>query len=275
MLEFLSTLPTVWGDAAVTEQRPSGDALAARSSGCVALVTGASAGIGFACAKAFVEAGYRVVLVARRPGELEQAVNALGANASGVVGDVTKLEDLDRVFDHVRAAHGRLDVLVASAGGVGGGPVASCSEEAFDALMELNVKSVFFTVQKAIPLLGSGAAIAVIGSVAGEIALPGGSVYCATKGAVRAFVRAWAAELAPAGVRVNLVGPGITETPLVASIEARGGGAGLDDIIERRAAIQRRGRPEEVAAAVRFLCSPESSYTTGVAFYVDGGVTSL
>ena len=141
--------------------------------------------------------------------------------------------------------------------------------------MTLNVKSVFFTVQKALPLLRKPASIVVIGSVAGEIALPGGSVYCATKGALRSLVRAWAAELAPMDVRVNLVGPGITETPLVGRIDAGGGGDGLDGLIRARGAIHRRGRPEEVAAAVRFLASPESAYTTGIALYVDGGITSL
>jgi NAD(P)-dependent dehydrogenase (short-subunit alcohol dehydrogenase family) len=243
--------------------------------GQVALVTGGSAGIGFASAKALAEEGARVVLLGRREPELKAAVAELGEGASFVCGDVTRMDDLDRLFAEIERVHGGLDILVANAGGVGGGPLATCSEEAFDTLMTLNVKSVFFTVQKALPLLRKPASIVVIGSVAGEIALPGGSVYCATKGALRSLVRAWAAELAPRDVRVNLVGPGITETPLVGRIDAGGGGDGLDGLIRARGAIHRRGRPEEVAAAVRFLASPESAYTTGIALYVDGGITSL
>ncbi len=156
-------------------------------------------------------------------------------------------------------------------------PTASArrSVEAFDDLMAFNVKSVFFTVQKAIPVLRSPCAITVIGSVAAEIAMPGGSVYAASKAALRSLVRSWAAELAPIGARVNLVGPGPTDTPLVEGIEERGGGPSLDALIRARGAIHRRGRVEETAAAVRFLSSPESSWTTGAALYVGGGITYL
>lgn len=241
----------------------------------VAVVTGGSAGIGLASARALAEEGAKVVVFGRREAQLREAAADLGPQASWVQGDVTEMADLDCLFAEVRARHGGLNIVVANAGGVGGGPLATCSEEAFDALMHLNVKSVFFTVQKALPLLQAPASVVVIGSVAGAIALPGGSVYCATKCAVHGLVRAWAAELGPAGVRVNLVGPGITDTPLVAGITAGGGGERLDGLIRNRGAIQRRGRPEEVGAAVRFLCSPESAYTTGLALYVDGGVASL
>ena len=199
----------------------------------------------------------------------------IGPLAGYVVGDVTRKEDLDRLFATARERHGGVDILVANAGGVGGGPVATCPEDAYDSLMAFNVKSIFFTVQKAIPVLRNPCAITVIGSVAGEIGMPGGSVYAASKAALRSFVRSWAAELAPIGARVNLVGPGPSDTPLVADIEARGGGPGLDGLIRARGAIHRRGRVEETAAAVRFLSSPESSWTTGVALYVDGGLTSL
>lgn len=241
----------------------------------VAVITGGSAGIGFATAQALAEEGAQVVLLGRRETELRRASSAIGKAASYVCGDVTKMTDLDRLFADVNVRYGRLNILVANAGGIGGGPLASCTEESFDALMNLNVKSVFFTVQKALPFLVAPGSIVVIGSVAGEIALPGGSVYCGSKGAVRSFVRAWAAELAPAGLRVNLVGPGITDTPLVGRIGEAGGGERLDALIRSRGAIHRRGRAEEVAAAVRFLCLPESAYTTGTAFYVDGGITNL
>ena len=243
--------------------------------GQVAVITGGSAGIGLASAKALAEEGAQVLLLGRREAPLRDAVDSIGEAASYVCGDVTRMEDLDRLFATARERHGGVDILVANAGGVGGGPVATCAEDAYDALMAFNVKSIFFTVQKAIPVLRSPSAITVIGSVAGEIALPGGSVYAASKAALRSFVRSWAAELAPLGVRVNLVGPGPSDTPLVEGIDAAGGGPGLDALIRTRGAIHRRGRVEETAAAVRFLSSPESSWTTGAALFVDGGITYL
>ncbi len=243
--------------------------------GQVAVITGGSAGIGLASAKALAEEGAQVLLLGRREAPLRDAVESIGRAASYVCGDVTRMEDLDRLFATARERHGGVDILIANAGGVGGGPVATCPEDAYDALMAFNVKSIFFTVQKAIPVLRSPSAITVIGSVAGEIALPGGSVYAASKAALRSFVRSWAAELAPLGVRVNLVGPGPSDTPLVAGIDANGGGPGLDALIRTRGAIHRRGRVEETAAAVRFLSSPESSWTTGAALFVDGGITYL
>jgi NAD(P)-dependent dehydrogenase (short-subunit alcohol dehydrogenase family) len=243
--------------------------------GQVAVITGGSAGIGLASARALADEGAEVLLLGRREAPLQEAVESIGKAASYVCGDVTRMEDLDRLFATARERHGGVDILVANAGGVGGGPVATCAEDAYDALMAFNVKSIFFTVQKAIPVLRSPGAITVIGSVAGEIALPGGSVYAASKAALRSFVRSWAAELAPLGVRVNLVGPGPSDTPLVAMIDAYGGGPGLDALIRTRGAIHRRGRAEETAAAVRFLSSPESSWTTGAALFIDGGITYL
>jgi len=243
--------------------------------GQVAVITGGSAGIGLASAHALADEGAQVLLLGRREEPLRDAVKSIGEAASYVVGDVTRMDDLDRLFATARERHGSVDILVANAGGVGGGPVATCDEAAYDDLMAFNVKSVFFTVQKAIPVLRSSSAITVIGSVAGEIALPNGSVYAASKAALRSFVRSWAAELAPIGVRVNLVGPGPSDTPLVESIDARGGGPGLDALIRTRGAIHRRGRVEETAAAVRFLSSPESSWKTGAALFIDGGITYL
>ena len=243
--------------------------------GQVAVVTGSSAGLGLAIARALADDGAKVVLFGRREEALREAAASIGEAADYVVGDVTRMDDLERLFAVAKERHGGVDVLIANAGGVGGGPVATCTEDAYDQLMAFNVKSVFFTVQKAIPVLRSPCAITVIGSVAAEIAMPGGSVYAASKAALRSLVRSWAAELAPMGARVNLVGPGPTDTPLVEGIEERGGGPGLDALIRARGAIHRRGRVEETAAAVRFLSSPESSWTTGAALYVGGGITYL
>ena len=157
--------------------------------GQAAVVTGSSAGLGLAIARALADDGAQVVLFGRREGPLAEATASIGEAASYVVGDVTRMDDLERLFAVAKERHGGVDVLIANAGGVGGGPVATCTEDAYDQLMAFNVKSVFFTVQKAIPVLRSPCAITVIGSVAAEIAMPGGSVYAASKAALRSLVR--------------------------------------------------------------------------------------
>jgi NAD(P)-dependent dehydrogenase (short-subunit alcohol dehydrogenase family) len=162
---------------------------------------------------------------------------------------------------------------VCSAGSTGGGPLETCTEEAFDALMDLNVKSVFFTLQKALRLLRDRASVVVIGSVADTITLPGGGVYSASKAALRAFVRTWANDLAPRGVRVNLLSPGITETPLLSRLQSTPQSlAGFDHLIAHRTALKRRGRAEEVGSVAAFLASDAASYVTGGVIYVDGGM---
>jgi NAD(P)-dependent dehydrogenase (short-subunit alcohol dehydrogenase family) len=241
--------------------------------GKVALVTGGTSGIGLAIAERLAAEGARVVVVGRRRERVEAAERAIGANAAGRVADVTRTEDLAELFDGVQAKFGGLDILVSSAGTTGGGPVESCTEEAYDALMDLNVKSVFFTVQKALPVLRAPASIVVVGSVADSITLPGGGVYSASKAAVRAFVQVWASDLAPRGIRVNVLAPGITETPLLDRLQSTPQSmAAFDALIANRTPMKRRGRAEEVAAAALFLASEQSSYVTGGAIYADGGL---
>jgi NAD(P)-dependent dehydrogenase (short-subunit alcohol dehydrogenase family) len=241
-------------------------------SGKTALVTGGSAGIGLGIAKRLAEDGAQVIIVGRRQAVIDEALPHIGNGAIGVTGDVTVSADLDRVFAAVAARFGGLDALVLNAGGVGGGPLESCTEEAFDTLFALNTRSVFFATQKALPLLRNPSNVVLIGSVADQIVVPGGSVYAASKAAVKAFARCWAEDLAPRGIRVHLLGPGYTETPLFDRITATDAGRErFDEWTLNRTSLKRRGRPEEIGAVAAFLCSDDSSYMTGGAIYVGGG----
>ncbi len=238
----------------------------------VALVTGGSAGIGFGIALRLAQDGAQVVIMGRRADVVAKAAAELGHGVFGIAGDVTVMADLDRVFAEIAAMFGGLDALVLNAGGVGAGPLETCTEEAFDALVNLNMRSVFFATQKALPLLRDPSNVVLIGSVADQIVVPGGSVYAATKAGVRAFARCWAEDLAPRGIRVHLLGPGYTETPLFERITESDAGRQLfDEWVARRTSLKRRGRPEEIGAVASFLCSDDSSYMTGGAIYVGGG----
>lgn len=240
-----------------------------------AVVTGGSSGIGLAIARAMASEGARVAVVGRRQSLVEEAAHEIGGGAIGLAGDVTKLNDLERIFAAVGERFGKLDILVCSAGSTGAGPLQTCTEEAFDALIALNVKSVFFTAQKALPYLNDQASIVIIGSVADTITLPGGGVYSASKAALVAFARTWANDLAPQGVRVNVLSPGITETPLLDRLQGSDASmAAFDSLIANRTALKRRGRPEEVANAAVFLASNASSYMTGGVIYADGGMAT-
>ena len=243
-----------------------------RLTGKVALVTGGSAGIGLGIATRLAEDGAQVVIAGRRQSAIDEALPRIGNGAIGIAGDVTVMADLDRMFATIEDRFGGLDSLVLNAGGVGAGPLQTCTEEAFDALVTLNLRSVFFATQKALPLLRNPSNIVLIGSVADQIVVPGGSVYAATKAGVRAFARTWAEDLAPQGIRVHLLGPGYTETPLFERLtETDLGRARFDEMVEQRTSLKRRGRPEEVGAVAAFLCSDDSSYMTGGAIYVGGG----
>lgn len=241
-------------------------------SGKTAFVTGGTAGIGLGIATRLAEDGAGVAVMGRRSALVDEAVERIGHDAIGIVGDVTIMEDLDRAYREIGEQFGGLDSLVLNAGGVGAGPLQTCTPEAFDALVSLNMRSVFFATQKALPLLRNPANVVLIGSVADQIVVPGGSVYAATKAAVRAFARCWAEDLAPSGIRVHLLGPGYTETPLFERItETPQGRALFDEWVASRTSLKRRGTPAEIGAVASFLCSDDSSYMTGGAIYVGGG----
>ena len=232
--------------------------------GKVAVVTGGTAGIGFATAKRFVDEGAYVFITGRRQKELEEATKAIGRNIAGVQGDVSKLRDLDRLYESVKAK-GHVDVLVANAGIGEFAPLESLTEAHFDKLFDLNVKGTLFTVQKALPLMNDGGSIILIGSVA-SVKGTASCTYGATKAAVRRLVRTWTVELKDRRIRSNVLSPGPIKTPLMDLQPA--------DIIARIVAtipMGRIGEPDEVAKAAVFLASDDSSFVTGVELFVDGG----
>jgi len=244
--------------------------------GKIAVITGASSGIGLATAKRFVEEGAHVVITGRREKELKEAAASMGRNVTTVAGDITRLEDLDRLYAIVKEEQGHIDVLFANAGWGEVAPIGAATEAHFDKTFDVNAKGTFFTVQKAIPLFKDGGSIVLTTSVANEMGLPMFAVYAAAKAAVRSFVRSWAMELKDRKIRVNAVSPGPIET---AALEK----AGIPpEMMEQAIAgfttqvpLGRRGKPEEIAAVVSFLASDESSYITGVELAVDGGMAQL
>jgi NAD(P)-dependent dehydrogenase (short-subunit alcohol dehydrogenase family) len=244
--------------------------------GKIAVITGGNSGIGLATAKRFVEEGAHVVITGRREKELKEAAALIGRNVTTVAGDISRLEDLDRLFAVVKEKHGHIDVLFANAGWGEVAPLETASEAHFDKTFDLNAKGTFFTVQKALPLFKDGGSIILTSSVANVRGDAAFTAYAASKAAVRCFARGWTVELKDRKIRVNSMSPGPIETPALEN-------AGLTAEQVKQAAAQfasevplgRRGKAEEVAAAVTFLASDESSYITGVDLAVDGGMAQV
>ncbi len=244
--------------------------------GKIALVTGASSGIGLAAAKQFAGEGAYVFITGRREPELASAVKEIGNNVTGVGGDVSNHADLDRLFGQIQREKGRLDVLFANAGIARYAPLGKISEELYDSIFDINVRGLLFTVQKALPLMPDGASIILNASIVGSKGFPANSVYSATKAAVRSFARTWTTELKDRRIRVNAVSPGPIDTPglneLLASSET---GQQRAKMIAATVPLGRLGRPDEIAKAVAFLASDDSSYVTGIELFVDGGVAQV
>lgn len=248
-----------------------------KHTGKVALVTGGSSGIGLAAAKRLALEGALVVISGRRQHELDRAAADIGHGALAVRGDISIADDLDAIMDAIRTAYGRLDLLIANAGGGEFTPIDSITEAGFDKYFGINVKGTLFTVQKALPLMTAGSAIVVTGSIAANQGVPAFGVYAASKAALRSFVRTWASELKGRDIRVNLVAPGVVVTPAYKSelgMSDEDINAYLADI-EQKAPLGRAGSPDEIAKAMSFLASPDASYITGVELTVDGGLTQI
>lgn len=251
--------------------------MAKKLEGKFALVTGGSSGLGLATARRFISEGAKVVITGRRQAELDAAVIELGENALGVRGDVSNLTDLDHLYATIRDAYGHLDILFANAGGGAFVPLGQITEEHFDKYFGINVKGTLFTVQKALPLFSGGGVIVLNASMVTIKGLPGFSVYAATKAALRSFARTWAVDLKGRNIRVNVVSPGTVVTPGYKNE------LGMDDeqirAFELQASLNtplgRSGTPDEIARAVVFLASDDSSYITGAELFVDGGAAQI
>jgi NAD(P)-dependent dehydrogenase (short-subunit alcohol dehydrogenase family) len=244
--------------------------------GKIALVTGGNSGIGLATAKRFVNEGAYVFVTGRRDAELSAAVKEIRENVTGIKGDVSSLDDLDRLVAQIAQEKGRLDVVFANAGVAKYAPLGEITEEVYDSIFDINVKGLLFTVQKALPLLPDGASIVLNASIVGSKGFASNSVYSATKAAVRSFARTWTTDLRARRIRVNAVSPGSTDTPgfsdLLASSPA---GAERRKSIAGGVPLGRLGTADEVARAVVFLASDDSSYITGTELFVDGGFAQV
>ena len=244
--------------------------------GKVAVITGGNSGIGLATAKRFVAEGAYIFITGRRQAELDAAVKKIGENVAGVQGDVAKLADLDRLYATVKAKKGRIDILFANAGIGELAPLGAITEEHFDKTFNTNVKGLLFTVQKALPLLPDAASIILNASIVASTGNPAFSVYSATKAAVRSFARTWILDLKERKIRVNAISPGPINTP---GLDGLGQTAGVGDQLKESllasVPMGRIGTSDEIAKAVVFLASDDSSFVTGTELFVDGGAAQI
>jgi NAD(P)-dependent dehydrogenase (short-subunit alcohol dehydrogenase family) len=239
--------------------------------GKVAVVTGGSAGIGLAAAKRFAEEGAYVFITGRRQAELDAAVKQIGPGATAVRADAANMSDLARLFETVKAAKGRVDVLHANAGIYEFTPFGAITEAAYDKMFDVNVKGVLFTVQQVVPLIPNGGSIILTGSVAGSKGFEADSVYGATKAAIRSFARSLTADLKARGIRVNVLSPGPIQTPgfdVFANDDVK-------NYMKSLVPLGRIGEADEIAKAALFLASDDSSYVAGVELFVDGGAAAI
>jgi NAD(P)-dependent dehydrogenase (short-subunit alcohol dehydrogenase family) len=244
--------------------------------GKVAVITGGNSGIGLATATRFVKEGAYVFITGRRRAELYKAVSLIGKNVTAVQGDVTKLDDLDRVAAVARDEKGVVDIIVSNAGLTEQASIDTLTPEHFDKTFNLNARAPVFLVQKLLPLMTGGGSIILVGSGMHVMGIPGHTAYAATKAALRSYARTWAAEFKDRGIRVNTLSPGVTDTPILDSQsstpEERDA---LVNMYLSMIPIGRLARAEEMASAAVFLASDQSSYMTGADLMNDGGVAQV
>jgi NAD(P)-dependent dehydrogenase (short-subunit alcohol dehydrogenase family) len=241
-----------------------------RLDGKVAVITGGTSGIGLATAQRFVDEGAHVFIVARRKGGLDEAVATIGKNVTPVQADVTKTNDLDRVYQTVKQICGHLDVVVANAGRGAFSPITEITEELVDEVFDLNLKAVLFTVQKALPLMRDGGSIIITSSIAGVKGFPGRTAYAAAKAGLRAFARVWTTELKDRKIRSNLLTPGPVNTPQIARLPREA----INQVVSS-VPLGRIAEVDEIASAALFLASDESAFVTGTELFVDGGAAQV
>ncbi|MEH2361821.1 SDR family oxidoreductase [Nostoc sp.] len=250
--------------------------MAGKLTGKIALVTGGNSGIGLATAQRFLEEGAYVFITGRRQNELDAAVKKIGENVTAVQGDLSNLADIDRLFATIEQEQGQLDVIFANAGGGELAPLGSITEEHFDKTFNTNVKGLLFTVQKALPLLPEGASIILNASITSIKGTPAFSVYSATKAAVRSFARNWILDLKERKIRVNAISPGVIPTPgynLLGLSDEQ-----VQEFVTSQVStipLGRVGTPDEIAKAVVFLASDDSSFVNGIELFVDGGMAQI
>jgi NAD(P)-dependent dehydrogenase (short-subunit alcohol dehydrogenase family) len=241
----------------------------------VAVITGGSSGIGLGIAKDLAKRGARVLITGRNPEKLEQAVAEIGQQASGMVVDIGKVADITALFERVRDQYGRVDVLVANAGGAEPAPLRMITEAHVDDTLNTNLKGVIFTVQGALPLMGNGGSVILIGSTASINPPEGMSVYGAAKAGVRNLVRAWIQELKGSGIRINVVSPGPTRTPGFDAYFPEEQAEGVFALLAEKSTVGRIGAPEDIAQTVSFLASEAAGYINGIELFVDGGASQI
>lgn len=242
----------------------------------VAVITGGSSGIGLATAKKFVEEGAYVFITGRRESELAKAKAAIGKNVTTVQGDVARIEDLDRLYQTVKAEQGKVDIVMANAGFVEFGTLANSSAEHYDKTFDINARGTFFTVQKALALLRDAGSIILVSSGVHTKGIPHYGAYSATKAAIRSFSRSWAAELKDRKIRVNTLSPGATDTPIIeGQFKTKAEAEQAKKQFAAMIPLGRLGDASELANAALFLASSDSSYITGIDLVVDGGWTQI
>jgi NAD(P)-dependent dehydrogenase (short-subunit alcohol dehydrogenase family) len=247
--------------------------------GKVAVITGGNSGIGLATAQRFVaEEGAYVFITGRRQSELDAAVKQIGKNITGVQGDVSNLADLDRLYAKVKEQRGRIDILFANAGVAEFARLGEISEAHFDKTFGINVKGLLFSVQKALPLFqdGGGGSIILNASIAASKGFETSTVYSATKAAIRSFARTWTDELKHRKIRVNAISPGYIDTPIFNSaVQSEEQIEQIKTSLVASVPMGRMGSSDEIAKAVSFLASDDSSYVTGIELFVDGGMAQI